>query len=70
MAIYGQSGKKIDRAKFAAKCYADNFGRRGDSTWKTAFLEVREGQKLHGITDADFEGLDLDTIRAECRMVG
>ena len=68
MAVYGKSGRRIDRAKFAAKCIADNFGWRGDESWTRTFEEVRAGQKAHNITDADFEGMNLDELRQLARI--
>ena len=60
--------RPVSKPKFAAKCIADNYGRRGSTTWLAVFNATREVQALNGITAADFEGMSLDEIRANASL--
>lgn len=60
--------RSLSLPKFAAKCIADNYGRRGSPAWRQVFAEVREGQKANHVGNADFAGMSLDEIRANARL--
>ena len=63
-----KKGKRINLAEFAAKRIADNFGPLGSPAWIAKKSEIVAGQKARGITNADFEGMSLDDIRALARI--
>lgn len=60
--------RPVSKPKFAAKCIADNFGKRGSAPWLLVFNATREVQQALGVSAADFEGMSLDEIRANAKL--